>query len=220
MKSRLRTQQLKVLQWKCQGSSSQHHPLITAHFVRYEESQLHDSIYQLHVKLLGADKSTVISEHTVNPTEDRSAYSHTWKEVSYYVLYYITVICLDWRGGISMVFLHVSFLACRCHMCSLAMDLGWDMSISCTASRTCSWLSSPPQHSLTAQWFSNQPKPAPRLNITKNFNAVHCCSHSQFNHHDLHIFVLNLVIAFNTFCIVTVFLSRFWYIFQINLSIL
>ncbi|XP_034746470.1 F-box only protein 50 [Etheostoma cragini] len=49
----------------------------------YEESQLHDSIYQLSVKLLGADKSTVLSEHTVNPTEDRSAYSHTWKEVSH-----------------------------------------------------------------------------------------------------------------------------------------
>ncbi|XP_032388997.1 F-box only protein 50 [Etheostoma spectabile] len=49
----------------------------------YEESQLHDSIYQLTVKLLGADKSTVLSEHAVNPTEDRSAYSHTWKEVSY-----------------------------------------------------------------------------------------------------------------------------------------
>ncbi|XP_068456886.1 F-box only protein 50 [Clinocottus analis] len=48
----------------------------------YEESQLHDSIYQLHVKLLGADKS-VISEHTAHPTEDRSAYSHTWKEVSH-----------------------------------------------------------------------------------------------------------------------------------------
>lgn len=49
----------------------------------YEESQLHDSIYQLHVKLLGADKSTVISEYSINPTEDRSNYSHTWKEVSY-----------------------------------------------------------------------------------------------------------------------------------------
>ncbi|GAA6218509.1 F-box only protein 50 [Lates japonicus] len=49
----------------------------------YEESQLHTSIYQLHVKLLGADKSTVISEHTVNPTEDCSVYSHTWKEVSH-----------------------------------------------------------------------------------------------------------------------------------------
>ncbi|KAM7374867.1 hypothetical protein PAMP_007501 [Pampus punctatissimus] len=48
----------------------------------YEESQLHKFIYQLHVKLLGADKSTVISEQTVNPTEDLSIYSHTWKEVS------------------------------------------------------------------------------------------------------------------------------------------
>ncbi|XP_059207983.1 F-box only protein 50 [Centropristis striata] len=49
----------------------------------YEESQLHESIYQLHVKLLGADKSTVISEHTANPTEDLSNYSHNWKEVSH-----------------------------------------------------------------------------------------------------------------------------------------
>ncbi|XP_068577272.1 F-box only protein 50 isoform X3 [Cebidichthys violaceus] len=49
----------------------------------YEESQLHKSIYELHVKLLGADKSTVISEHTANPTEDCSAYSHNWKEVSH-----------------------------------------------------------------------------------------------------------------------------------------
>uniref|UniRef100_A0A3Q3W1E0 FBA domain-containing protein n=1 Tax=Mola mola TaxID=94237 RepID=A0A3Q3W1E0_MOLML len=49
----------------------------------YEESQLHSSIYQLHVKLLGADKSTVITEHTVNPTEDRTTYSHLWKEVSH-----------------------------------------------------------------------------------------------------------------------------------------
>uniref|UniRef100_A0A668S529 FBA domain-containing protein n=1 Tax=Oreochromis aureus TaxID=47969 RepID=A0A668S529_OREAU len=49
----------------------------------YEESQLHDSIYQLHVKLLGADKNTVISEHTVNPTEQRQAYSHKWKAVSH-----------------------------------------------------------------------------------------------------------------------------------------
>ncbi|TMS14290.1 F-box only protein 50 [Larimichthys crocea] len=49
----------------------------------YEESQLDDSIYQLHVKLLGADKSTVIAEHTANPTEDRSVYSHNWKEVSH-----------------------------------------------------------------------------------------------------------------------------------------
>ncbi|KAK5888159.1 hypothetical protein CesoFtcFv8_016687 [Champsocephalus esox] len=49
----------------------------------YEESQLHASIYQLQVKLLGADKSTVISEHSVNPSEDLSNYSHNWKEVSH-----------------------------------------------------------------------------------------------------------------------------------------
>lgn len=52
-------------------------------FQRYEESQLHESIYQLHVKLLAADKSTVISEHIVQPVEDLSTYSHTWKEVRY-----------------------------------------------------------------------------------------------------------------------------------------
>ncbi|KAM8899854.1 F-box only protein 50-like [Spinachia spinachia] len=49
----------------------------------YKTNRLHKSIFELHVKLLGADKSTVISEHSANPTEDRSAYSHTWKEVSY-----------------------------------------------------------------------------------------------------------------------------------------
>ncbi|KAM4620433.1 F-box only protein 50 [Polymixia lowei] len=49
----------------------------------YEESQVHESIYQLHVTLLGADGQTVISEHTVNPTEDLSTYSHTWKKVSH-----------------------------------------------------------------------------------------------------------------------------------------
>ncbi|KAK7904265.1 hypothetical protein WMY93_016872 [Mugilogobius chulae] len=49
----------------------------------YEESQLHKFIYQLHVKLLGADKTTVIAEFDVNPTEDLSVYSHNWKEVSH-----------------------------------------------------------------------------------------------------------------------------------------
>ncbi|XP_008330738.1 F-box only protein 50 [Cynoglossus semilaevis] len=48
----------------------------------YEESQLHDHIYELHVKLLGADKSTIIAEHNVSPVEDRTNYSHTWKMVS------------------------------------------------------------------------------------------------------------------------------------------
>lgn len=50
-------------------------------WLRYEGTQLHESIYQLHVKLLAADKSTVISEHSVSPTEDCGAYSHNWKEV-------------------------------------------------------------------------------------------------------------------------------------------
>ncbi|XP_034034818.1 F-box only protein 50 [Thalassophryne amazonica] len=49
----------------------------------YEESQLHKFIYELCVKLLAADKSTVLAEHSVNPTEDLSNYSHTWKEVSH-----------------------------------------------------------------------------------------------------------------------------------------
>ncbi|CAJ1064651.1 F-box only protein 50-like [Xyrichtys novacula] len=49
----------------------------------YEESDLNEYIYELHVKLLGADKSTVISEHCVKPTEDRSSESHGWKEVSH-----------------------------------------------------------------------------------------------------------------------------------------
>ncbi|KAF7205221.1 F-box only protein 50 [Nothobranchius furzeri] len=49
----------------------------------YEESQLHEFIYQLHVKLLDADKATVISEHTAKPKEELSTYSHTWKEVSH-----------------------------------------------------------------------------------------------------------------------------------------
>ncbi|CAL8266979.1 unnamed protein product [Merluccius merluccius] len=49
----------------------------------YEESQVHEKIYQLHVKLLAADAKTVIAEHSVQPTEDLSNYSHTWKEVSH-----------------------------------------------------------------------------------------------------------------------------------------
>ncbi|TNN01520.1 hypothetical protein fugu_010902 [Takifugu bimaculatus] len=53
------------------------------HIQDWYESQLHDSIYQLQVKLLGADKSTVISEYTTSPTEDRSRDSRAWKEVSH-----------------------------------------------------------------------------------------------------------------------------------------
>lgn len=67
--------------------------------------------------------------------------------------------------------LHVSLLACRCHMCSLDMDQGWDMSTSCTDSRTAGWMISSPQCSPTAQWLSNQPKPAPRLDTTKKCHA-------------------------------------------------
>ncbi|NP_001187013.1 F-box only protein 50 [Ictalurus punctatus] len=49
----------------------------------YEESQLHASIYELHVKLLAADGQTVIKEHTCSPTEDLENYSHNWKQVSH-----------------------------------------------------------------------------------------------------------------------------------------
>ncbi|KAG7484003.1 hypothetical protein MATL_G00044180 [Megalops atlanticus] len=49
----------------------------------YEESQLHKFIYQLQVKLLGADGQTVIQEYSFNPEEDTSSFSHTWKEVSH-----------------------------------------------------------------------------------------------------------------------------------------
>ncbi|XP_043085401.1 F-box only protein 50 [Puntigrus tetrazona] len=49
----------------------------------YEESQLHKSIYQLDVKLLGADGKTVIKQHTYNPEENLEVYSHTWKKVSH-----------------------------------------------------------------------------------------------------------------------------------------
>ncbi|KAG5844295.1 F-box only protein 50 [Anguilla rostrata] len=49
----------------------------------YEESQLHQFIYQLHVRLLGANGETVIQEHTFSPEEDTSNFSHTWKEVSH-----------------------------------------------------------------------------------------------------------------------------------------
>lgn len=80
--------------------------------IRYEESQLHDSIYQLHVKLLGADKNTVISEHTVNPTEQRLVYSHEWKEVRLSFLCHYSAQCcipafqcthLSWPAGVTCV---------------------------------------------------------------------------------------------------------------------
>ncbi|KAF5896590.1 F-box only protein 50, partial [Clarias magur] len=46
----------------------------------YEESQLHKSIYELHVKLLAADGQTVIKEHACSPTENLEVYSHKWKQ--------------------------------------------------------------------------------------------------------------------------------------------
>ncbi|KAJ8347949.1 hypothetical protein SKAU_G00265380 [Synaphobranchus kaupii] len=49
----------------------------------YEESGLHKFIYELHVKLLGADGETVIQEHTFSPEDDTRNYSNMWKEVSH-----------------------------------------------------------------------------------------------------------------------------------------
>ncbi|MBN3300682.1 F-box only protein 50 [Amia ocellicauda] len=49
----------------------------------YEETLLHKSLYQLQVKLLGADRKTVIQEHSVSPEEDQSQDEHRWKEVSH-----------------------------------------------------------------------------------------------------------------------------------------
>lgn len=54
---------------------------------RYEESQLDKSIYQLDVKLLGADAKTVIKQHAYNPEEDLDNYSHTWKKVAHTCVY-------------------------------------------------------------------------------------------------------------------------------------
>ncbi|XP_034562992.1 F-box only protein 50-like [Notolabrus celidotus] len=48
----------------------------------YEESKVAEHIYELHVTLL-SENMTVISEHSVQPTEDRSSSSYTWKEVSH-----------------------------------------------------------------------------------------------------------------------------------------
>uniref|UniRef100_A0A3Q2ZNM4 P1, F-box associated domain containing n=1 Tax=Kryptolebias marmoratus TaxID=37003 RepID=A0A3Q2ZNM4_KRYMA len=84
----------------------------------YEESQLHASIYQLHVKLLGADKTTVISEYKASPTEDLSNYSHNWKEVSLSV----PPACSDLL--VSERLLYTAVLGCRCLMCSPATAPG------------------------------------------------------------------------------------------------
>lgn len=57
--------------------------LVFPFMCRYEESQLHKSIYQLDVKLLGADAKTVIKQHSFNPEENLENYSHTWKKVAH-----------------------------------------------------------------------------------------------------------------------------------------
>ncbi|XP_074529233.1 F-box only protein 50-like isoform X2 [Halichoeres trimaculatus] len=49
----------------------------------YKAIQLEEHAFELHVKLLGADKSTVISEHSVQPTEAPYTESATWKMVSH-----------------------------------------------------------------------------------------------------------------------------------------
>lgn len=48
----------------------------------YEDSKLHQFVYELHVKLLGADKSTVIQEFSLTPEDSMSGDSTGWKNVS------------------------------------------------------------------------------------------------------------------------------------------
>ncbi|XP_069500341.1 F-box only protein 50 isoform X2 [Ambystoma mexicanum] len=50
---------------------------------RYEDSKLHQFVYELHVKLLGADKSTVIQEFSLKPEDSMSGDSTGWKHVSH-----------------------------------------------------------------------------------------------------------------------------------------
>ncbi|XP_078517446.1 F-box only protein 50 [Lissotriton helveticus] len=49
----------------------------------YEDSKLHQFVYELHVKLLGADKSTVIQEFSLTPEDSMSGDSTGWKNVSH-----------------------------------------------------------------------------------------------------------------------------------------
>lgn len=78
------------------------------------------------------------------------------------------------------IWLHVSVLACRCRMCFLAMDLGWDMSTSSIDWRTCFWMSSSAPGSLTAQWWSDQPKQALKLNSSeKKCNKTYLLIHNK-----------------------------------------
>uniref|UniRef100_W5NAM1 P1, F-box associated domain containing n=1 Tax=Lepisosteus oculatus TaxID=7918 RepID=W5NAM1_LEPOC len=50
---------------------------------RYEESRVHEFIYQLRVRLLGADGRTVLQEHAFAPKEDMRRDSRDWKKVSH-----------------------------------------------------------------------------------------------------------------------------------------
>lgn len=49
----------------------------------YEDSQLHDYVYELHVKLLGIDHAKVINEFSLKPKNERSETQHKWCEVSH-----------------------------------------------------------------------------------------------------------------------------------------
>ncbi|XP_069042483.1 F-box only protein 50 [Lepisosteus oculatus] len=49
----------------------------------YEESRVHEFIYQLRVRLLGADGRTVLQEHAFAPKEDMRRDSRDWKKVSH-----------------------------------------------------------------------------------------------------------------------------------------
>ncbi|XP_028652994.1 F-box only protein 50 [Erpetoichthys calabaricus] len=68
----------------------------------YEDSKIHEFIYQLNVKLLGADGETVIQEYSHNPQSDRGdggEDSHSWIEVSH--------IFQDYGSGVRYIhFLH------------------------------------------------------------------------------------------------------------------
>lgn len=72
------------------------------------------------------------------------------------------------------VWLDVFVLACRSHMCFLAMGLGCDMFNSCTNWRTCIWGHSPPLCLPRAQWLSDQSKLDSRLSSTEKRKSKRC----------------------------------------------
>lgn len=49
----------------------------------YEDSQLHEYVYEINVKLLGADRVTVVDEFSFKPKNERSERQHKWCEVSH-----------------------------------------------------------------------------------------------------------------------------------------